>query len=419
MQAQVINIDSTTYRPALIQANHWLEAARRLLDLDALAGAAAWKGLERYVQPNLRRELYRSVESLVRKGEVMLGQVKNTSTPYRERLLAIETFKRAYCQVETLLDFYADALVTRTTPETTAILKACDYIAGHSMRALLEPLRIPTPAVLTYIDKGMGASILKAGLRLWDDSENPVAAIKIVRHNLLRPTALIHEAGHQVAHLTGWNDELATALRLGLKKYGDGFAGSWAAWASEIAADIFAFVHTGFASVAALHDVVDGSPREVFRYSPGDPHPISFLRVLIGTECCRQAFGDGVWNKMRNHWMQKHPVAAARPAAEQLIRASLPVLPKIVHLLLHYPFRGFRGKSISQCIDVAAVHPAHLERQAGIYGSAFYTSAPLLLQAPLARLAWNGYQITTLPARAAAYLQQQQAWMSLLGNSIQ
>ena len=41
---------------------------------------------------------------------------------------------------------------------------------------------------------------------------NPVAAIKVTRHNLQRPTALIHEAGHQVAHITGWNEELPPLL---------------------------------------------------------------------------------------------------------------------------------------------------------------------------------------------------------------
>jgi hypothetical protein len=40
----------------------------------------------------------------------------------------------------------------------------------------------------------------------------PVAVIKITRHNLLRPTALVHEAGHQVAHICGWSMELAAVL---------------------------------------------------------------------------------------------------------------------------------------------------------------------------------------------------------------
>ena len=81
------------------------------------------------------------------------------------------------------------------------------------MAQILDATGHSTPAVLTYIDKGLGASILKAGLRLWDGGDlSPVAAVKITRHNLLRPTAAIHEAGHQVAHITGWNDELASEL---------------------------------------------------------------------------------------------------------------------------------------------------------------------------------------------------------------
>jgi len=31
-------------------------------------------------------------------------------------------------------------------------------------------------------------------------------------HNLLRPTSAIHEAGHQVAHMLGWNDELSACF---------------------------------------------------------------------------------------------------------------------------------------------------------------------------------------------------------------
>ncbi|MRG43833.1 hypothetical protein GFS24_01840 [Chitinophaga sp. SYP-B3965] len=411
---QVRDISRIKYEPQLIQANHWLAAAKRLEDLDALASELAWKSLEQYVHPHLRQHLSICVKKLVEKGEAMRQRLHTgTATAYE-----IERFKRSYLQVETLMDFYADALATRTNPATTATLKACDYIAEHSMRTLLEPLGHTTPAVITYIDKGMGASILKAGLRLWDDSENPAAAIKIVRHNLLRPTALIHEAGHQVAHITGWNEQLSAALRKALLKYGVDFAESWAAWSSEIAADIFAFVHTGFASVAALHDVVDGPSRGVLHYSPGDPHPISFLRVLVGTECCRQRFGNGIWDHMRHNWMRRHPLENARPKTAALVRASIPLLPEIVKVLLDYPLRAFQGKSISQQIDVNAVHPASLQRTADLYGNSFYTSAPLLLKAPLIRLAWNGYQLIAEPAQAEQFQDQQRSWMQLLGTSI-
>ena len=147
---------------------------------------------------------------------------------------------------------------------------------------------------MTYIDKGLGASILKAGLRLWDaGAVSPVAAVKITRHNLLRPTAVIHEAGHQVAHIADWNQELAAALSQGLAGTSGEIAGAWSCWASEIAADAVAFVHTGFASVAALHDVLAGEPSSVFRHTPGDPHPICYLRVLLGVEMCRYFYGAG------------------------------------------------------------------------------------------------------------------------------
>lgn len=89
-------------------------------------------------------------------------------------------------------------------------------------------------------------AILKAGIRLWDGSvDNPVAAIKVVRHALLRPTSLIHESGHHVAHMLAWNTELARVIGEVVGRGAPGHAQTWAGWASEIAADAFAFAHTG------------------------------------------------------------------------------------------------------------------------------------------------------------------------------
>ena len=44
----------------------------------------------------------------------------------------------------------------------------CDVLARLSMERVLVPLKREVPPVLTYVDKGLGASILRAGLRLWD-----------------------------------------------------------------------------------------------------------------------------------------------------------------------------------------------------------------------------------------------------------
>src|SRR5262249_2440156 len=188
----------------------------------------------------------------------------------RQQLLR---FRNRYTRVEMTLVFCADAINTRTNPKISGYLRACDILAYRSMAMLLDQLGKPTPSALSYFEKGIGAAVLRANLRLWDGTGvNPVAAIKITHHNLL-PTALIHEAGQQAAAVGGWNEELASKLATGLTGAPVGVPGKWASWASEIGADAFAFVHTGYAAVAALHDVLAAEEPVVFRHTPGDPHP--------------------------------------------------------------------------------------------------------------------------------------------------
>src|SRR5918994_7461833 len=260
-----------------LQVAHWTRATARLQDLDDLAPPSAWSSLERYLGLSIRRYLSEVVAQLDREATLLQAALAAAFSAadllsVRRQLLA---YRKRYVRVETTLDFFADAINTRTNPRMAGYMRACDTLAHRSMTQLLDQLGKPTPVVLTYTDKGLGASIMKAGLRLWDDtSMNPVAAIKITRHNLLRPTALIHEAGHQVAHIAGWNEELASALGAGLGDAPAGVAEAWASWASEIAADAFAFVHTGYASVAALHDVLAGEGTFVFQHAAADPHPI-------------------------------------------------------------------------------------------------------------------------------------------------
>ena len=51
---------------------------------------------------------------------------------------------------------------------------------------------------------------------------SPVAAIKITQHNLYRPTAIVHETGHQVAHILKWTEELEQAVNQELQEFGIG-----------------------------------------------------------------------------------------------------------------------------------------------------------------------------------------------------
>ncbi|HQX07758.1 MAG TPA: hypothetical protein PKZ19_13285 [Zoogloea sp.] len=403
------------------QVAHWGDAVARVQELDDLASPAAWNGLERYLGLSIRQHLSTVAAQLSREATLLQDALASALSvadlsAVRRQLLTLRT---RYMRVETTLDFFADAINTRTTPKIAGYLRACDTLAHRSMAQLLDQLGKPTPVALTYLDKGLGASILKARLRLWDGTSlNPVAAIKITRHNLHRPTALIHEAGHQVAHIVGWNEELASSLAAGLTDAPAGVGEAWASWASEIAADAFAFVHTGYASVAALHDVLDGGPSMVLRHIPGDPHPISYLRVLLGVEMCRQFYGAGPWDDLAEAWTRQYPLERVPDPTGTLLRASVPMLPRVVEATLRQPMRAFGGRPLVALINPDRVKAETLlvmERQ---LGPALYTSMHWIWTEALRLLALTGFRAATMAERKAETFKQQEQWMLRLGGAL-
>jgi len=189
---------------AVRQTAHWESAVRRLAAFDELASPVAWASLETYLGVSIRR----SMGDALRRLKYGIAELRAGATPE-----GVHKFRQQYTLVESVLDFFVDAINTRGSTPMAARLRTCDWLASESMAKTLTPLGVSKPPVLVYVDKGLGAAILKAGLRLWDGAtDNPAAAIKVTLHNMSRPTALIHEAGHQVAHLLGWNKELASRL---------------------------------------------------------------------------------------------------------------------------------------------------------------------------------------------------------------
>lgn len=404
------------------QVAHWVLGASRL-NLDDLASQVAWGHLERYLGLSLREHLNGVIRRLNREASSLEALHRAAQSPgacgeVRRKLLA---FRHQYLRTETTLDFFADAINGRTNPHVAALLRACDTYAHRGMAQILDQIDKPTPVALTYIDKGLGASILKAGLRLWDGGEAcPVAAIKIVRHNLLRPTSLVHEIGHQVAHIAQWTDELAFTLSRGLKALGAGeLAEVWAGWTSEIAADAFAFAHTGYASVAALHDVVAGDLATVFRNSPGDPHPISYLRVLLGVEMCRYFYGAGPWDELAVSWLALHSLERAPSDTRQIAADSLPLLKTIVRLTLDTPMRAFKGRALRALIQPERVSPTALNELHKKIGAALFTSAHWLWSEPLRILALTGLQLAVRPHELKNTLALQEQSMLRLGGALQ
>lgn len=396
------------------QIAHWLAATTTFLDAEQFASEPAWRSVEAQTGRPLRRQLATIVNELIATGRAanaLTTAARRDPAELGPADRAVQQFRRRYTQVEATLEFFGDAVNSRTSPQLQSALQTLDQLAAASMAPVLARSGHAPVPVLVYLDKGMGASILRAGIRLWaPGSINPVAAIKIVRHNLYRPTSLFHESGHQVAFLTGWTSSLRASLV-------DTLAGDpelqsmWAPWSSEIAADVFAFLHTGFASVTALYDVV-GDARTILRWPPGDPHPIGLLRTLLGCALCRRAFGPGPWDALEQVVVVSHPIGGADPTVQSLIGRSLARLDDLAAACLDSSVPGLHGSPMTSVLDPARVSPsalAELEREAG---PSLWVSPHWRRVEGIRLIALAGLREAERPLDAAHWIERARAWMT-------
>jgi hypothetical protein len=400
------------------QVSHWDAAALALEDPSSFASPVAWQLLESYLDRAVRRSLAVATAGLRSEITGVRAQLTSSSSPSELMAVArrVQQVRRRYGQVEAVISFFTDAVNTRTSPTLGTHLRALDRLATASMATTLVPLGRPVPPVLTFVDKGLGAAIVRAGVRLWDGQLSPAAAIKVTRHNLYRPSSLVHETGHQVAHLLGWNHEARRQLGRTLADDPE-LAAIWMSWTSEITADAYAFVHCGYAAVAALHDVVASEIESVLHLSPGDPHPVSYIRVLLGVEMCRSQYGRGPWDQLGAAWRATHPLSSARPAVRAVLARSVTRLPGIVDALLAQPAACFGERSLVDVVDPARVSPASLDRLARDHGDALLTSPMLVVDEGLRVVALTGYRIATEPAATARHAGDFARFAQRLGSS--
>jgi hypothetical protein len=399
------------------ELRHWRQAVIALGDLDAVASPAAWAGLESYLGKSVRASLTATTQRLARQAERVASALAaaTSSGELRAARADLLRLRRRYLQVETVVGFFGEAIGARSNPRLAVALRGLDALAVVSMEKVLGPLGIDVPPVLTYLDKGLGASILRVKVRLWDASLSPVAAIKITHHNLWQPTSLVHETGHQVAHLTRWNGELAAALEAAVAPHSALAGRIWRSWAAEIAGDVYAFSLLGYAPVPALATVVDGPSLAVFRMPLGDPHPFGWLRVQFNVALCREWYGAGPWDELAETWVGRHPIEAAGPLARELVAASMPLLPRIVEVCTRRPMAAFHGQPLSALADPGRVSPAALAHLAERAGPALYTSSYLQRLESLRILAWTVLQEQLTGSGAGRA--QVESWLRTLGGS--
>lgn len=421
MSAQVMSIsdrvDSKLRSQVLRQINHWEGAAARLDDFEASASPDAWSSLERYVGVTLRDGLKAAREQLKREAFAVRAAFNAVRTRGELERVAdqVAVLRKRYLQTELLVDFYVGAVRARSNPELGLQLRACDVMADRSMRGVLEQLGARTPPIMVHSTPGVGASILRIDTPLWDGSLSPIAAIRLTFHNRFRTTSLFHECGHQVAGIIGWNEEFGQALRLRLGGAND-VVETITSWASEMAADSFAFAYTGYASVVALSDVVAGRGAEVFRFLLGDPHPISYLRVMLGVEMCRRFYGMGPWDELASAWEQFYPVQNAPPLSRALVLAVMQMLPKIVEAALLTPLSCFRGKCLAGLVDPQRASPAALREMERTAGGSAFTSSQWIWNECVRLTALTGLRYATEPEKGPEILKMQEDWMIRLGT---
>ncbi len=408
-------------RQVLRQLNHWEGAAERLDDFEATASPAAWASLERYVGVTLRAGLKDARDQLKTESQAVRAAFKAVrSRPDLERIAdQVAQLRNRYLQTELLVNFYVDAVRARANTEVSIQLRACDTMAGRAVSGALERLGLKAPPILTYFAPGIGASIMRIGTKLWDGSLSRIAAIKLTYHNRFRTTALFHECGHQFAGITGWNEAFARAILAQLPDSGAAVAEDVASWSSEMAADSFAFAYSGYAAVVALSDVVAGRGAQVFRYLPGDPHPISYLRVMLGVEMCRRFYGMGPWDELATAWQELYPIKSASALSGSLVAAILPLLPRIVDLALLTPLTCFRGQRLADIVDPQRVAPGVLRELQQKAGGAAFTSSHWIWTECIRLTALSGLLYATEPEAGPQILKQQEDMMIKLGNMMQ
>jgi hypothetical protein len=396
------------------QTAHWLAAATTFLDAEEFAAEPAWRSLEQHIGLPLRSQLATIVRELITFGQHsqrLAGRAAHDPELLSEAQRSVQQFRQRYTQVELTLDFFGDAVNSRTSGPLRAALRTLDMLATASMDEVLAAARLPVPPALCYLDHGTGASILRAGIRLWTPGMlNPVAAIKIVRHNLYRPTSLFHESGHQVSHLTGWAPSLGTAIQNALSD-DPRLQRMWQPWSSEIAADVYAFLHTGFASVAALYDVV-GDTRTLTRWPIGDPHPIGWLRTLLGCALCRAVFGNGPWDRLEEAMLANYPSHRADPAVAPLLTSSAALIPRIANACLTAPVPALRGEPMARILDPERVSPSALAELERSSGAALWRSPHYRRTEGIRIVALAGLREAENPAAAAFWIDRARNWMT-------
>ena len=388
------------------QVVQWNAAVVTMNDPRDFAPSEAWRAVERDLGIPLRAYLQDAVDGLRRDADRLrsaLGEAGSLAALDVVHSELVE-FRHRVFQATTVLDLYGDAIVERVGSGHRDLLRGLDTLAERSAAAALEPLGRPVPPFMAYLDRGMGDALNEAGLRVYAGGPpSPAAVLSVARDSLHLPSAVFHEAGHQVSSLCGWEPELSRAIADALSRERPSLRTTWAGWALEIGPDAYGFVCGGYASIVGLHDTyVIVGPDTIFSVVPGDPHPTPYLRILLGVEMCRRSFGEGPWDQLAEAWRHAYPPDRMPPGGNrEFVLESIRALPTIAAAILDVPMAAFAGQALSALVDPRRVGPAALTDLERGWGTQLLASSSPLWSDPVRLFALTGYRMATRPELAA------------------
>jgi hypothetical protein len=263
-------------------------------------------------------------------------------------------------------DIFASVLAQRSEHETGVWVAGLDDIAADAL-SIPGDYFVPPP-IVCYLDRNHGAAIRRAYTRLPGGKENPVAVISVPRERMIGSgiaSSLVHEVGHQAAHLIGALPSLRAALERA-RSADPRRARTWTLfhqWISEVFADFWSVARTGVGSTMGLIGVVSLPSPFVFKFDPSDPHPIPWVRVRLSAAIGQALFPHPQWARLDGVWRTLYPAALAPPAVRPILADVADLTSAFVQLLLGHRLPALRGKSLLEVLPLSSLQPARLSAE--------------------------------------------------------
>jgi hypothetical protein len=265
--------------------------------------------------------------------------------------------------VLTQFDMFSDVITQRSENETGVWLSGLDVASADALR--LSTRVFEAPAVLCYLDRGVGAAIRRARTRMPGGGVSPVAIVKVPRERMVGSgiaSSLFHEVGHQAAALLGLVESIRPVLRAhGERDRANAAAWQlWDRWISEVVADLWSVARVGVASTMGLMGVVSLPKAFVFRVNADDPHPAPWIRVKLSAAIGSALYPQPMWGQLADLWDSFYPLTGAAPGQRDVLDMLERTIPTLVSTLLEHRPPALQGRSLVEALDLADLQPAAL-----------------------------------------------------------